>query len=90
VGRLERRLRKLEDWAEDRGASPAKLEEARQERARQEALSRVPLEVLCALYELLDAIVRGEDPDALVDPYELADERGRQALDALGELLAER
>jgi hypothetical protein len=90
VGRLERRLRKLEDRAEVCGASPAKQEEARQQRAWQEALSRLPLEVLNALYELLAAIERGEDPDALVDPYELADERGRQALDALGELLAER
>ena len=29
MGRLDRRLQKLEDWAEARGATPAKLEEAR-------------------------------------------------------------
>jgi len=87
VGRLERRLRKLEGWAEARGASPAKLEEARQQRAWQEVLSRLSLEVLRALDELLDAVERGEDPDTLVDPYEVADERGRRALDDLVEIL---
>ena len=88
MGRIERRLRKLEDWAEARGVSTATLEEARLRRAWQEALSRLPLEVLNALYELFAAIERGEDPDTLVDPYEVADERGRQTLDAIGELLA--
>ncbi len=90
MGHLERRLRKLVDRAEARGASPAKQEEARQQRAWQEALSRLPHEVLLALDEGLDAMERGEDPDTLVDPYEVADERGREALDALWELLAER
>ena len=42
-------------------------EEARQQRELTEALGRVPHEVLLALDELLDAIERGEDPDALVD-----------------------
>jgi hypothetical protein len=41
-------------------------EEARQQRELTEALGRVPHEVLLALDELLDAIERGEDPDALV------------------------
>jgi N-acyl-D-aspartate/D-glutamate deacylase len=64
-------------------------EEARQQRELTEALGRVPHEVLLALDELLDAIERGEDPDALVDPYEVADERGRRALDALVDILAD-
>jgi hypothetical protein len=84
---VERRLRKLEDAAEARGASPEKQEEARKQRAWQEALSRLSSEVLRALDDFLEAILRGDDPDTLVDPYEVADERGRRALDDLLEIL---
>jgi hypothetical protein len=55
----------------------------------QEALSRLPDEALHALGELLEAVERGEDTDTLVDPYEVADERGRRALDDFVETIAE-
>jgi hypothetical protein len=86
MARLGERIARLEASVRAAGLT----EEARQQRELKEALNRVPYEVLSALDESLDAIERGEDPDTLVDPYELADERGRQALDALWELLAER
>jgi hypothetical protein len=89
VGRLERRLRKLEGWAEARGASPAKQEEARQQRAWQQAVSCLSLEVLRALDELLAAIQRGEDPHTLVDRYEFADERDCRDLDAFAKRVAD-
>ena len=87
MGGLERRLRKLEGWAEARGVSLAKVEEARLQCAWQETLSHLPDEALHALGDLFEAVERGEDPDTLVDPYEVADERGRCALDALGEII---
>ena len=77
---IERKVREteeLEDWAEARGATPAKLDEARPQRELSEALSLLPDEVLSALDELIAAEGRGEDLDNLVDPYEIADERGR-------------
>jgi hypothetical protein len=80
VRRLEKRLRKLEDRADARGASPAKLEEARQQRALEEALSRLPLEFVCVLDEFFEAVEHGENPDTLVGSYEVADERSRRAL----------
>lgn len=89
MGRLERRLRKLEDRAEARGASPAQVEEARLQRAYQEAMSRLSDDDLNALGEVLDAAEeRMGDFGTLVNLYEVADERGRRALDAFEEILA--
>jgi hypothetical protein len=87
VGRLERRLQKLEDWAEAKGATPAKVKEARLQRAWQETLSHLPDEALHAFEELFEAVERGEDTDTLVDPYKVAGERGRRALDDFAKIL---
>ena len=86
MARLGDRVARLEASVRAAGLT----EEARKQRELTEALGRVPHEVLSALGDLFDAIERGEDLDTLVDPYELADERGREALDALWELLAKR
>jgi hypothetical protein len=90
VGRLERRLRKLEDRAEDRGASPAKLEQARLQRELQEALSRLSDDELYALDAVLGATIEHtRESGTLVDPYEVPDELSGQSLDLFAELLAE-
>jgi hypothetical protein len=90
VGRLERRLRKLEDRAEARGTSPAKLEQARLQRELQEALSRLLDDELYALDAVLGvSIERMRKSGTLVDPYEVSDEPSRQSLDLFAELLAE-
>ncbi len=90
MGRLERRLRKLEDRADARGVSPAKVEEARLQRAYQEAMSRLSDDDLHALGEVLDAAEeRLEDSHTLVNLYEIADERGLRALDAFEGILAD-
>ena len=88
MGRLERRLRKLEDRAEARGASPAQVEEARLQREWAEALSRLSDDDLEALGEVIEAAEeRMGDSGTLVNLYEVADERGRRALDAFEEIL---
>jgi len=84
VGHLERRLRKLVDRAEARGASPAKQEEARQQREQAEAFSRLSVEDLSAMDELLD---RWEDSGTFEDLDEVVDERGLRAFARYEEVL---
>jgi hypothetical protein len=68
VGHLERRLRKLEGWAEASEASLLKLEEARQQREIQEVVQRLSTEDLRVLDEVLVATIeRGEDLCEVVD-----------------------
>jgi hypothetical protein len=77
MGRLEERISKLEAHAE----AAQLTEEARQKREQDEVLSRLSVEDLSALLEIVDAFIeRSEDSSTLVDFHEFADERYLRAM----------
>jgi hypothetical protein len=88
VGSLERRLQFLEGWAEARGASPAKVEEARQEREWTEVLSRLPRDDLFLLEDVLTAACECWEASGTFENLgEVVDERGLRAFARYEEVL---
>jgi hypothetical protein len=77
VGRLKERPRKLEAQAE----AAQLTEEARQQREWQEVLSRLSVEDVEALLEIVDAAIEhSADSGMPVDLRDFADERGLRAI----------
>jgi hypothetical protein len=88
MGSLEGRIRRLEACLDAHVEATGATEEARQQREWSEIFRRLSVEDLHALNETLDAAIeRGEDSGTFEDIHEVADERGRRALDAYTEAL---